>query len=818
MSAHEKKRRWTEDAENSVPVSMPGTPTKPPLKKRFTSINNLSASAIAPPPPPPPPPPVQTIPPIENNIEIESDEDYDGLSKDMLLQRMRRSKEESAAEEEKAKSTEQKSDDDDAKRAAIRVQWRLIQNELVILVKSLANVDSTLPELPKDQPNESSLRDQLQTVQQATRILTERALGQFDTWRDRADQLETQFKSVQEISDKQALMARWIKNDMEDLYTCYERNQRVLGELQEQEKNIARQSEHVSEGVLSMRKQVEDTIEELEETISNLLQAEKRYDRSKSEVVASLSYGGLGGNKEKQVDPVEPSAKKLVSSAPKMIAPETNKPGSIADQAVKQQLAEHQLIVDTRMKELEDLKQEREMLLEDTERLKTQLSMIDEERIVETEYYKTLQLSTEHYRARIYHLEQMRSQMERELDAISLERRQLVDQVKSEKLSQGMAMEAEMRRLENDLSRIRSQRDHFQMLLNEQGTKEVREREINEHVMSTAEREKQRIKALQKQISEAKEVDQMAGPFAEELATYKRIETHLEDSIAILSILADRESGEPLDKSTLKELRDGLRQEVEDRQRRLLGWKESPTDTRRKICKLMSELDLKKEEKDKLQLMIAFFENNEGQLLKQIDRVAAIYGKLEDQSSKKVLNLNQRRDQKMKLQAEKMKYAQTFASLKATKDKHMANVTALRRTSEQQMEHIRQLEEREKTLETKVEEKETSVRKAEKSVERYRVEVDDLIQKDSEYRINLERNDTQIHELQRILKERVRTLDEEKQLRKRVDEDYEKMKRRWDMISQGDNPAEQQLAEECEELRVHNCHSAESGCLYSLLS
>ncbi|KAL0078591.1 hypothetical protein J3Q64DRAFT_1839560 [Phycomyces blakesleeanus] len=788
MSAHEKKRRWTEDAENSAPVSMPGTPTKPPLKKRFTSINNLSASALAPPLPPPPPPPVQTIPPsVENNIDNESDEEYGSLSKDTLLQRMKRSKvvkEESAAEEEKARSTEQKSDDDDSKRAAIRVQWRLMQNELVILVKSLANVDSTLPELPKDQPNESSLRDQLQTVQQATRILTERAL---------------------EMSDKQALMTRWIKNDMEDLYICYDRNQRVLNELQEQEKSIIRQSEHASEGVLSMRKQVEDTIEELEETIGNLMQAEKRYDRSKSEVVASLNYGGLGGNKEKQVDPVEPSTKKMVSTyTPKMIAPETNKPGSIADQAVKQQLAEHQLIVDTRMKELEDLKHEREMLLEDTERLKTQLSMIDEERLMETEYYKNLQLSTEHYRARIYHLEQMRTQMERELDAISLERRQLVDQVKSEKLSQSMAMEAEMRRLENDLSRIRSQRDHFQMLLNEQGTKEVREREINEHVMTTAEREKQRIIAIQKQISEAKEIDQMAGPFAEELGTYKRIEAQLENSTAIVTALSDREADEPLDKPALEKIRNELRQEVEDKQRLLREWKDHTlptTDARKNIQQLMSELDIKKEEKDKLQLMIDFFENNESQLLKQIDRVAAIYGRLEDQSSKKVLNLNQRRDQKMKLQAEKMKYAQTFASLKATKDKHMVNVTSLRRTSEQQMEHIRQLEEREKALEVKVEEKETSVRKAEKTVERYRVEVDDLIQKDSEYRINLERNDTQIHELQKVLKERVRTLDEEKQLRKRVDEDYEKMKRRWDMISQGDNPAEQQLAEECEELR-----------------
>jgi hypothetical protein len=45
-------------------------------------------------------------------------------------------------------------------------------------------------------------------------------------------------------------------------------------------------------------------------------------------------------------------------------------------------------------------------------------------------------------------------------------------------------------------------------------------------------------------------------------------------------------------------------------------------------------------------------------------------------------------------------------------------------------------------------------------------------------------------------------MEEEKHLQVEMEDNYEKMKKKWDKISQGDNPAEQQLVEECEELRV----------------
>lgn len=59
--------------------------------------------------------------------------------------------------------------------------------------------------------------------------------------------------------------------------------------------------------------------------------------------------------------------------------------------------------------------------------------------------------------------------------------------------------------------------------------------------------------------------------------------------------------------------------------------------------------------------------------------------------------------------------------------------------------------------------------------------------------------------MQKTLKEKTKLVDEEKQLQQEIESNYEKMKRKWDKITQGDNPAEQQLVDECEELRVSVC-------------
>lgn len=57
-----------------------------------------------------------------------------------------------------------------------------------------------------------------------------------------------------------------------------------------------------------------------------------------------------------------------------------------------------------------------------------------------------------------------------------------------------------------------------------------------------------------------------------------------------------------------------------------------------------------------------------------------------------------------------------------------------------------------------------------------------------------------------MAKDKTKLLDEEKHLRRKVEEEYDGMKRKWDMLSQGENPAEDELKKECEDLRVSPSH------------
>ena len=108
------------------------------------------------------------------------------------------------------------------------------------------------------------------------------------------------------------------------------------------------------------------------------------------------------------------------------------------------------------------------------------------------------------------------------------------------------------------------------------------------------------------------------------------------------------------------------------------------------------------EESQKSALMIEFLEKNEGHLLEEIDRVAGIYGRLEEQQGKKIFDLTPKRDQILKLQAEKLKYAQTFPSLNAAKEQQITIVNEKRKETEKQSGMIKQLKEKEKTLELQV--------------------------------------------------------------------------------------------------------------------
>lgn len=153
-------------------------------------------------------------------------------------------------------------------------------------------------------------------------------------------------------------------------------------------------------------------------------------------------------------------------------------------------MAEHQQIIEARQKELQELRRDRQVLASEIDKLRDEFATLSDERIMESEYFKSLQQSFEHHKMRYHYLDEMRLQMERELDDMSMERKRLLKELDAEKTSRNSTIEAEMRRLENDLARIRKQRDDFQTNVENQTNKKNRHKKLHDEFVSTAENEK----------------------------------------------------------------------------------------------------------------------------------------------------------------------------------------------------------------------------------------------------------------------------------------------------------------------------------------
>ncbi|KAF7731980.1 E3 ubiquitin-protein ligase bre1 [Apophysomyces ossiformis] len=808
----ENKRKWTDDPDSGTPTTSSAAQSRPPLKKRFTSVASNPSLSLAIPRSTQSSAPISAMPPIpEHNVNIV--EDMKSQPKNILLQHMQQAKQESIAFENKNEALEKKIIDSFVRRSVVSLSWNMLREQFSLMAIPMGEAES-LTEFPSHSAitNTAELEQQLDVAYKTTKNICERIFGYLLTWIEFANDLERRCNGMQDFTDKEALLTAWARKEIEDIHKCCEGSQRFIDEIERRYEALLQRTETLTDDIKTVSERLEQSKAELEKCIHTLMQVERQYDRSQSTVVASLAGGGLGDRPESaQVrSPVNtPSAASTPGGSKERSVTETSvlvdQPVAGTQQADDRVTAETRgWILDLRKKELQDMKAENDQIFEAVEEMKLQFSKLSDERMMESDYFRELQTSGEDYKNRTVYLEQRRPQLERELDAIMSEREILEDQVRSEKQAHGMAMEAEMKRLENDLSRIRSQREHYQQLLNDQISKEARDTKTNDAIISSVENEKKRIETLEAQLLNTQ--PDISG--SKDLELVQQLDDELQMTESVLRLLNEKlkakRDGTILSADSMKESIVLHKKKIELLQEKLESWIKmaSADDRSAQLRLLMSDLDKHAKELEKLETMRDFYENNESELLQQVDRVAAIYGKLEEQSSKKTLDISYKKEQVAKLQAEKSKYAQTFSSLKEANEKQMANVAVLRRTSEQQLEHVRQLEEREKSLESQVEEKEIKLRDITKEVDDSRDNLISLTQQCDICRYQLTHLELRSSEVQKKLNEGVQALEEERAARKKQEE---KIKRKQDTLSAiegGDNSEEKQLTEECEEFRA----------------
>lgn len=98
-----------------------------------------------------------------------------------------------------------------------------------------------------------------------------------------------------EPSQKHTLLSDWLVAEMENLRTSYQQEQTYLRTLKQDTGLLSQHYDDQARRAKSVTEDLEKSALALDDCTMALMQTEKRHDRSKSQVIASLASGGLDG-------------------------------------------------------------------------------------------------------------------------------------------------------------------------------------------------------------------------------------------------------------------------------------------------------------------------------------------------------------------------------------------------------------------------------------------------------------------------------------------------------------------------------------------
>jgi chromosome segregation ATPase len=267
-----------------------------------------------------------------------------------------------------------------------------------------------------------------------------------------------------------------MKAEATELESLNSRLAQLVQEMDSRINALSSQRDQIKTMLESSSDQLQAAEVEAEDVTVDLQAAEKRHDRSNSTYAASLHGGGFGGKTESGTE----SKGAGESAQNSTVTPPTNpsdsaiiRPDTVEvsnktiDQAVMEQVAENQMLVVYRQKELDTLNNERQQLRQEIDQLSARVANIPTERLTDTAYFKNLQLSYEYYQDKSDILENRITQLSRECDTCRADIRTLEEQARFSHSTSKAAMETEIRRLDGDLARIKKTRDHSQSLLDQ---------------------------------------------------------------------------------------------------------------------------------------------------------------------------------------------------------------------------------------------------------------------------------------------------------------------------------------------------------------
>ncbi|KAI8802874.1 hypothetical protein BJ742DRAFT_529300 [Cladochytrium replicatum] len=504
-----------------------------------------------------------------------------------------------------------------------------------------------------------------------------------------------------------------------------------------------------------------------------------------------------------------------------------------------------------RLVEIEELRNDRIRQQGEIDQLRMSLANIPDERIKDSPFYKNLHADWNYFYGENEILKAKNEKLLKELEALNAERRKLTETIEGEEGNRRRTMETEMRKLEADLTRLRNARDNLQQTLDLRCGKDEMELARDKEIRVIANARKDRIRCLEMECGRLKTgIAAMLGDVellrlldedtsekesegydldGERLTSFQAMYSRFKKSQEKIqelemTISAYREASEDMrdrqdliNATTLLESQLERAKENIRKLEKLYGLETKndeaddgladPSDEldidelRDRVKKLGAIVRARVDEITRLKVEISQHEKTRSRLISEVENISKSWEELQNQNSKKVLDLSEKDDQILRLVAEKTKYDQKCAIL--TKEKTTINnlMIAQKRLSDKQLEQIRKLEDREKTLNQQLQatEKELALRNT--AFELQKRSVADQLHQITGLKDQLDKSGFKFVEVNNLLRDRTRALEAEIDQRRRLGEQMEALKRKIETLGNKEAAGDAQLQRQLEEYK-----------------
>ncbi|KAG0222586.1 E3 ubiquitin-protein ligase bre1 [Mortierella sp. GBA43] len=554
------------------------------------------------------------------------------------------------------------------------------------------------------------------------------------------------------------------------------------------------------------RNRIRETVEEMRDSTSKLQIIEGDIEREKRAMASATM------NNSDMFDP----------------ATSTVSAWSDLSSATKDDLLRFRKLATSRLEELEEMKAQRTQLKEELDKARSELEHLSDEKIQDSQHARGLLFQIQSIRHEADHYRGEVLRLRADLDDMRTSRRKFTDALELEEKNRRATLEADLKKLESDISRVRDSRDRFQQLYENRCTKDDYEMQQNQEIRKIANTRKDRITALTTEIQRLETLLTTTSDDWESYAFYLKTPS---DKATLHELRGNLKLAEEQIKSLGIELEASKEATLQNRdlanvivsENQLKGQLETLTTrlaqvdlvigskANDNIKELVATIEAKDESIKRLELKVRAHDAVQTPLLNELHTVASAWGQLEEATSRKAIDLAMKEDLIYKLLSDKTRQESKCSNLIKAKEQS-ANMTAvMKRQSDMQLDQIRRLEEREKALSQQMVtlEKEQIVLNNEVSV--HKTKLQEYTQQNATFKEKFTKQEERLTEMQALVKERSDAFENETLARKRLQEESETMRRKIEEnvkkseSSSGDSEAAKQAAQYLKLLKCPAC-------------